>query len=192
MLRFVKPEDAPRLLEIYRPYVEHTTISFETEPPSLEEFQRRIATFSARFPYLVAEEDGVILGYAYAHAFHERAAYGWTVETSIYVERGLRGKGLGRRLYQPLLTLLQAQGVRTACAVVTIPNDPSIGFHQALGFRQAGILPQVGYKLGQWHDVAYLIRRLNPAQGAPVPLIPVDGLEPKWVQRVLETASGCF
>ncbi len=190
MLRFVKPEDASRLLEIYRPYVEHTTISFETEPPSLEEFQRRITSFSGWFPYLVAEEDEAILGYAYAHAFHERAAYGWTVETSIYVERGLRGKGLGKRLYQALLTLLQAQGIRTVCAVVTIPNDPSIGFHQALGFHQAGILPQVGYKLGQWHDVAYLTRQLNPAQDAPEPLIPVGSLEPEWVQRVLEQAEG--
>lgn len=185
-LRFAAPEDAPELLEIYRPYVEHTSVSFETELPSLEEFQRRIVSFSRRFPYLVAEEDGALLGYAYAHAFHERAAYGWTVETTIYVGQKARGRGLGRRLYRGLLTLLQAQGVQTACAVVTIPNDPSIGFHQAMGFRLAGVLPHMGYKLGRWCGVGYLTLQLSQSRDAPDPVIPVGQLDPVWVRGVLE------
>ena len=127
-LRFARPEDADALLEIYRPYVEETAISFETSVPSREEFLRRITEISAFYPYLLAESDEQILGYAYAHEFGERGAFRWTVETSIYVRRDCRGAGVGARLYRALFELLRAQGMRTACAIITCPNDPSFAF----------------------------------------------------------------
>ncbi len=185
-LRFAELSDAPALLEIYRPYVEETTVSFETEVPSLEEFQRRILEYSQDFPYLTAWDDGEIVGYAYAHPFHERAAFHWTVETSIYVRRDCRHRQVGTRLYRALLTLLQAQGVKNAIAVVTIPNDPSMVFHQALGFSPGPVLPQAGYKKETWCGVAYLYRALDSKrEGPPSPLIPVDDLDRDLCRKLL-------
>ncbi len=186
ILRFAELNDAPELLEIYRPYVEKTTVSFETEVPSLEEFQGRIREYSGKFPYLVAEEDGAILGYAYAHAFHERAAYGWTVETTIYLRQDQRGKGLGKKLYGALLPLLKEQGVKNACAVVTIPNDPSMAFHQSMGFEVGNLLPRFGYKLGVWCGVAYLYRSLSSHEADPAPVVPLSALPRETVEKLLK------
>ena len=189
-LRFARPEDAQALLDIYRPYVETTSITFETEVPSVCAFRQRIQEISARFPYLVAEEDGELLGYAYAHPFHERAAYDWTVESSIYVRQDLCGKHLGQTLYRALLSLLEAQGVKNVCAVITIPHDRSIGFHQAMGFSSGGVLPYFGYKLGQWHSVAYLYRRLDTDGGTPAPLLPIHALDAGTVSGILTESAG--
>ena len=187
-LRFAVPEDAEALLEIYRPYVEKTSISFETETPSAAEFSRRIAEYSARYPYLTAEDGGRLLGYAYAHAYHERAAFDWTVETSIYIAEDARGKHVGTALYSALLKLLTLQGVKTACAVITFPNIPSTAFHQAMGFEAGGILPDFGYKLGDWHSVAYLFKVLNPSTDAPAPLIPCPELDAGQAADILRSA----
>ncbi len=186
ILRLASITDAPALLEIYRPYVENTTVSFETEVPSLPEFEGRIREYSKMFPYLVAEEDGVILGYAYAHAFHERAAYGWTVETTIYIREDARTTGIGRRLYGTLLPLLKEQGVKNACAVVTIPNDPSMAFHQAMGFETGNLLPGFGYKNGTWCGVAYLYRSLGPHEDEPKPVVPLSALPRETVEKLLK------
>lgn len=187
-LRFAVPGDAEALLEIYRPYVENTSISFETEVPSAAEFSRRIAEYSARYPYLAAEEDGKLLGYAYAHAFHERAAFDWTVETSIYIAEAARGTHIGTALYSALLKLLTLQGVKTACAVITFPNIPSTAFHQAMGFEAGGILPDFGYKLGDWHSVAYLFKVLGEHTDAPASLIPCPELDAGRVADILRDA----
>lgn len=189
-LRFAQPKDASALLEIYRPYVEKTSITFETAVPSVDDFRERISEISSRFPYLIAEKDGLLLGYAYAHPFHERAAYDWTVETSIYVCEKYRGHHIGQKLYGALLPLLELQGVKNVCAVVTIPNDRSIGFHQSMGFSQGGILPNFGYKLGQWHSVAYLYRSLDAGSGTPGPIHPIHALDQDQVSRILADASG--
>ena len=189
-LRFARPEDADALLEIYRPYVEETAISFETSVPSREEFLRRITEISAFYPYLLAESDGQILGYAYAHEFGERGAFRWTVETSIYVRRDCRGAGVGARLYRALFELLRAQGIRTACAIITCPNDPSFAFHHAMGFRDSGILPNFGYKLGAWRGIAYLYLPLLPCQEAPEMPCPVHMLDPECRARAIENLGG--
>lgn len=188
-LRFARPEDAPALLEIYRPYVEKTSISFETEVPSPAEFSRRIMEISARYPYLVAEEDGEIQGYAYAHAFHERAAYDWTVETSIYIGENVRGRHIGTALYTALLRLLTLQGVKNACAVITFPNIPSTAFHQAMGFEAGGIFPDFGYKLGDWHSVSYLWKQLSDKADAPAPLVSCKDLPPEQTAAILKDAA---
>lgn len=186
-LRFAVPEDAPALLEIYRPYVEKTTISFETEVPSCGEFEERIRAYSRRFPYLVAEADGVPVGYAYAHPFHDRAAYAWTVESSIYVAENARGRHIGRKLYEALFALLHAQGIKNVCAVVTIPNEPSMAFHQRLGFQTGAVLPEFGFKLGAWCGVAYLYRSLEQnREGIPVPPAGIHDLPPELCRSLLE------
>ncbi len=187
-LRFALPSDAEALLEIYRPYVEETTISFETETPSLPVFRRRMEEISARFPYIVLEESGEILGYAYAHPFHERAAFDWTLETTVYVRRDARGRGIGAALYRSLLALLTAQGAVTACAVVTVPNDPSVAFHQTMGFTQEGVLPHVGFKLDRWCGITYLCRRLNDGVPAPGPLRGVWELEKTEIESIFAKA----
>lgn len=187
-LRLATPQDSAALVEIYRPYVEQTSISFETEVPSETEFRQRILRFSAMYPYLVAQEDGRILGYAYAHAFHDRAAYSWTVETSIYVAEDTRRRHVGRTLYRALLELLACQGVKNACAVITIPNDPSTAFHQAMGFETCGVMPEFGYKLGAWHSVTYLSRRLGSLDPAPAPVVPIGRLPAEQVAQILNDA----
>ena len=170
LIRMATVQDAAELLEIYRPYVEETSITFETEVPTEVEFAERIAEILSRFPYLVAEEDGRLLGYAYAHPFHQRAAYGWTVESSVYVRKDVRHGHIGTLLYEKLLSMLRAQGVRNVCAVITVPNAPSMAFHKKLGFEIGGVLPDFGYKLGRWHGVSYLYRSLGGGAEAPAPL----------------------
>ena len=190
-LRFVTPEDSAELLEIYRPYVEQTTVSFETEVPSPEVFRDRILEISRDFPYLAAVEDGQILGYAYAHPFHERAAFAWTVESTIYVRADCRGKGIGRQLYRALLDMLELQGAQTVCAVVTIPNDPSMAFHEAMGFREEGRLINVGFKLGQWRSVSYLCRRFSEETGTPPPLKRVWDIDRNILAEILKNPEIC-
>lgn len=184
-IRLARESDAEELLEIYRPYVETTSITFETEVPTVEEFAGRIRDTLTKFPYLVIEEDGAILGYAYAHPFHQRAAYGWTVESSVYVRQDVRHGHIGSLLYQALMERLERQGVRNVCAVVTVPNEPSMAFHARMGFTSAGILPNFGYKMDEWHGVEYLYRQLGPTGEPPKPLLPLKELPPELLCPVV-------
>ena len=184
-IRLARESDAEELLEIYRPYVETTSITFETEVPTVEEFAGRIRDTLTKFPYLVIEEDGAILGYAYAHPFHQRAAYGWTVESSVYVRQNVRYGHVGSLLYQALMERLERQGVRNVCAVVTVPNEPSMAFHARMGFTSAGILPNFGYKMDEWHGVEYLYRQLGPTGESPKPLLPLKELPPELLCPVV-------
>ncbi len=156
-LRDATAADAAACAAIYAPYVTDTAITFETEPPGADAFTERIA---AAYEYLVLEDGDGLLGYAYATPFHARAAYRWACEVSIYVERGRKRTGAGRALYTELLDRVTRRGFASAIALITVPNDPSIGLHRAFGFEDAGLLRRVGYKLGAWHDVAYLQRAL--------------------------------
>lgn len=184
-IRLARESDAEELLEIYRPYVETTSITFETEVPTVEEFAGRIRDTLTKFPYLVIEEDGAILGYAYAHPFHQRAAYGWTVESSVYVRQDVRHGHIGSLLYQALMERLERQGVRNVCAVITVPNEPSMAFHARMGFTSAGILPNFGYKMDEWHGVEYLYRQLGPTGEPPKPLLPLKELPPELLCPVV-------
>lgn len=121
-IRLAKPQDAPHLLAIYRPYVQKTAITFETEVPSLQEFEQRILTTLQTHPYLVAEQEGKVLGYAYAHPYYGRAAYQWTAEVSIYVAENARTKGIGTILYDKLEALLAKQGMVNLLACLAYPN----------------------------------------------------------------------
>lgn len=175
-IRIATPEDAPALVAIYAPYVEHTSITFEYEVPSVEEFAGRIRNTLTRYPYLVAEEDGHPVGYAYASAFKSRAAYDWSVETSIYVSKETRSHGIGSALYAALEEYLEAQHICNVCACITYPNPPSIAFHEKHGYETVAHFHASGYKLGSWHDMIWMEKTLCPHTGTPLPFIPFPEL----------------
>jgi L-amino acid N-acyltransferase YncA len=167
-LRAATVGDAAALCELYGPYVSGSAISFETEPPDEAEMRRRIADGGGAYPWLVAEDEGgAILGYAYATAFRSRPAYRFAVETTVYVRSGEHGRGIGARLYAPLLEALEAQGFTQAVAAITLPNEASVKLHERFGFRRAGTYRQVGYKLGAWHDVGLWQRPLATPHDPP-------------------------
>src|SRR6516162_9535624 len=159
-IRLATPHDAEAVQTIYAPYC-HTPISFETEPPGVEEVGRRLAKVLGQYPWLLSEDRGQVLGYAYATQHRERAAYRWSVDTSVYVRQGQQRRGVGRALYTSLLALLPLQGYVNAYAGVTLPNPASVGLHLAMGFAAVGVYRQVGFKFGAWHDVAWFQRPLQ-------------------------------
>lgn len=185
---FAALQDAGELLDIYIQYME-TPITFECAPPTEEEFTERIRNISACYPYLVCRENGRIIGYAYAHRQAERAAYQWNAELSIYLDREVRGRGVGRRLYGALLELLRLQGVRTVYALVTVPNPASEGLHRAMGFHLMGVQKSTGYKDGAWRDVAWFEKAIGTYDEAPAPLRPLREVPREQVLRVLEAAN---
>jgi phosphinothricin acetyltransferase len=160
--------DAAACAEIYAPSVESTPISFEFVAPDAAEFASRITRFSATHQFLVAEEGGEVLGYAYACRWKERPAYDWSVETSVYVGAAHQAKGVGRALLQELIGRLRAQGYRVAVAGITLPNPASIALHERLGYERMGVMRAIGWKLDGWRDVGYWQLRLAPGdEGAP-------------------------
>lgn len=169
-LRLATEADAEALLAIYAPYVRDTAITFEDTPPSLSEFRSRIGSILASYPYLVAEGEAGILGYAYASRFRARSAYDWCAEITVYIAPSAHRMGLGRLLYEKLLAILERQGVRNVYACIAWPNEPSVAFHQALGFAPVAHLNRCGYKLGQWWDTVWLERFLGRHDLPPAPL----------------------
>ena len=171
LIRSATAADAASLLEIYRPYVEGTAVSFETEAPSVEAFAERINKALQGWGWLVAEVDGQCVGYAYGSAHRERAAYRWSTETSAYIRPGWQGQGLGRALYSALFEQLAARGYCNALAIVVLPNEASVALHRAVGFEPVGVFKRGGHKFGAWHDVMWLQRPLRewPPQAPPEP-----------------------
>ena len=169
--------DAPRLLEIYSYYVQHTAISFEYTTPTQEEFCRRMRHIMSRYPYLVAEAEGKIVGYAYASPFHSRAAYQWAAECSIYVEQSCRQSGVGRRLYTALEELLRRQNVTNVYACIAYPNPGSVAFHDRMGYRTIAHFTRCGYKLGRWWDMIWMEKFLSDQPAKPVPFRTIGAVE---------------
>jgi L-amino acid N-acyltransferase YncA len=160
-VRDATADDAEACAAIYAPYVRDTAISFETEVPDGDELARRIAAAAHRHAWLVLEDGGRVVGYAYGGPHDARAAYRWSCEVSIYLEMGRRRTGGGRALYEVLLGRLADRGYRMACAGMTLPNAASAGLHRAMGFEPVGIYRRIGYKDGAWHDVAWVQRPLG-------------------------------
>lgn len=154
-LRPVKPEDAAQIAGIYNYYIKNTHHTFETEPLSVEEMRERIGEISGTYPYLVFEEDGEILGYAYAAQFKLRQAYAYSAEVSIYVKSEAKQRKIGTQLYVKLFDELAETNVHAIFAGIALPNDASIIFHERLGFEKVAHFKEVGYKLGRWIDVGY-------------------------------------
>jgi phosphinothricin acetyltransferase len=166
-LRPAVPADAAGCLDIYRPFVEGSHSTFETDVPSLAAFAERIEHYTKTHPWIVAVEGDRVIGYAYASPFKDRAAYQWTAEVSVYLAPDARGRGLGRELYAALLRCLRHQGYLNAVGLIAQPNEASVALHESLGFRRVAWLPSPGFKLGKWHDVGWWWLTLGPAPGAP-------------------------
>jgi L-amino acid N-acyltransferase YncA len=169
-VRDANEHDAEACAAIYAPYVTDTTVTFEYEPPSAAEMARRIAAAQRAHAWVVLEDDGRVVGYAHAGPYKERAAYRWSSEVSVYLEMGRRRSGRGRMLYGALFERLAERGFRTLVAGMTLPNDASEGLHRAMGFEPIGIFRRVGWKHGQWRDVAWAQRSLGADDGPPVDL----------------------
>jgi len=160
-LRLAKPSDAEGILKIYAPYIESTSFTFETETPSVEAFAERINTYLIHWPWLVCEVDGKIAGYAYATRHRERTAYQWSVESSIYLDDNFQRTGIARALYTALFEILKIQGFRNVYAVINLPNDKSVAFHESQGFIYFATYEKVGYKLGKWKNVGWWKLSIN-------------------------------
>ena len=178
-IRTASAEDAAGLLEIYRPYVEHTAITFEYEVPTVGEFEERITNTLKRYPYLVAEKDHEMVGYAYVSPFKERAAYDWSVETSIYVRKEAKQQGIGRRLYDRLEQILRQQGILNANACIAYPQiedeyltKDSVRFHEKLGYEMVGTFHQCGYKFGRWYDMVWMEKMIGEHRNDQPAMIP--------------------
>jgi len=175
-IRLASVDDAAAILDIYRPIVRDTHISFEYVVPDEREIARRIQKTLAQYPWLVCELEGQLAAYAYGSAFRGRRAYQWTVETTVYVHGAFRRRGLARALYQALLSLLRAQGYCNALGVIALPNAASVAAHEALGFRKIGVFENAGYKAGAWHATGWWQLALQAMPKRPQDPIPIAGL----------------
>lgn len=183
-IRTAAIDDAEELLKVYTPYVEKTAITFEYDVPSLEEFKRRIENTLKKYPYLVAEKDGEILGYAYTGPFVGRAAYSWAAETSIYLREDCRKMGIGRRLYASLEEISRQQNILNLYACIGYPDTEdeyltknSVQFHAHLGYRLAGTFYQCGYKFGRWYHMVWMEKIIGDHRADPAPMIPFSQLD---------------
>lgn len=180
-IRIADLSDASGILAIYGPYCESTCVSFEISAPSLEHMRERIRRITAEYPWLVAEQDGEIVGYVYASPHHERAAYRWSVDVAVYIAPNYQRRGVGRALYETLFAILREQGLFKALAGITLPNPGSVGLHESVGFQPATAFSGVGYKFGRWLDVGWWQLNLQPERDSPA--------EPKTFDSSMSSAA---
>jgi len=178
-IRLITADDAEGALAVYAPYVLNTAITFEYEVPTLEEYSKRIESYTAEFPWLVCEQGNSIVGYAYAGKHRARSAYQWSPESTIYLSEHVHGKGIARALYEALFAILTLQGYYNVYAGVLVPNEKSEGMHRALGFEEIGTFKKVGYKHGKWHDTKWF--QLHLAEHELHPALP------KTIHEVVNT-----
>ena len=185
--RLAVPEDAAQMLDIYSRYVTETAVTFEYDVPTVCEFENRIRKISERFPWIVCETDGRIVGYAYASEYRERAAFRWSCELSVYVADVFQRHGIGKVLYRVLLDVLRLQGYHTAVACVTYPNAVSDAFHRGLGFEYTGLFPNVGYKLGSWWGVSWYQTPLTDYPTSPTEPLVIGEIPAGEILKILNT-----
>lgn len=186
-IRFATKNDSADLLKIYAQYID-TPITFECVLPTVEEFYGRIASIADEYPYLVCEDEGKVIGYAYAHRHMEREAYKWNAELSIYLDQAFTSKGLGQKLYRILFAILKLQGIKTLYTGVTVPNEKSEKLHKSLGFKKVGTYYNTGYKSGKWHDVLWLEKNISPYCDEPMPFLPIVKVSRKEINSIIENA----
>lgn len=177
-IRIARDDDAAAIHTIYAPHVESGSATFENALPGVDAMRERIRARLQHYPWLVWEDAGEVLAYAYAGRFRERAAYDWIAETSIYVRADAQRRGIARALYGVLLEAMRLQGLTQAVGVITLPGTASVAMHKAMGFTSAGIWRQCGYKLGQWWDVGVWQKELQSAANPPLPVTPFPRLPP--------------
>jgi phosphinothricin acetyltransferase len=180
IVRLATPADGAACAAVYAPYVEDSSVSFELQPPTADEMAARIARTVERSPWMVAEVDGVVRGYAYGGRHRDRPAYDWTIETTVYVDRAFAGRGVGRAAMTAVLDIVRLQGFHLAVAGVTQPNPASTGLHLALGFRRIGEFEAIGWKQGRWHGVEWFGLELAPRDAPPTPIRPLGEAVAEW------------
>jgi L-amino acid N-acyltransferase YncA len=186
MIRLAKQEDAKGILEIYSPYILNTSFTFETVVPTENEFAERISSYLENWPWLVYEIDGIIAGYAYGAKYRERSGYQWCVESSIYLHDQFMKKGMGTKLYKALFEILKQQGYRNVYAVINLPNDRSVKFHERCGFKWFANYENVGYKLGRWKTVGWWQLIINEYINEPEPPLKFSMIDANSIQEILK------
>jgi len=188
-IRLAGVHDAQAIAEIYRPFVERTAISFETDPPTREEIERRISETMTTHPWLVCEVEEQVAGYAYATRHRARAAYQWSVDTSVYVNEVYWRSGIARGLYASLFPILAVQRFCSAFAGIALPNPGSVGLHEAMGFTPIGVYERVGYKLGAWRDVGWWQRPLTALVTPPAQPLNLEAVQSRRDWNALLTTG---
>lgn len=190
-IRLASADDAGDIRAVYAPFVD-TPVTFEEEAPSCETYRERIVRICEKYPCLVAEEGGRIVGFAYAHELRERIAFQWNAELSIYLAPAAQGRGAGSCLYAALIELLRLTGIKAVYGVVTSPNAASERLHHAFGFALMGVQPHAGFTCGAWHDVAWYVREIAPFEDEPAPPAPFPSYasaHPDQVSEVIAQAN---
>jgi L-amino acid N-acyltransferase YncA len=188
IIRLANEGDASAILAIYAPYVQNTSITFETEVPSVTAFVKRIEEYMSSWPWLVCEIDGEIAGYAYASRYRERVAYQWSVEASVYVHDDYMRAGVARILYTALFEILKRQGYRNVYAVINLPNERSVALHESMGFSWFATYEQVGYKLGKWKNVGWWRLIINEFEEEPEAPIEFNKLDKSFLSALFAAA----
>ncbi|HEX7906446.1 MAG TPA: arsinothricin resistance N-acetyltransferase ArsN1 family B [Chitinophagaceae bacterium] len=186
MIRLATAADAKAILAIYAPYISNTSFTFETEVPTVSPFADRIETYLQSWPWLVYEIDGIVVGYAYATRHRERTAYQWSVECSVYIHDDYLRKGIAHQLYEKLFQLLKIQGFTTVYAVINLPNDRSVAFHESMDFTYFATYEKVGFKLGKWKNVGWWQLRLNDFLADPADPVLLKNLDQEKILSILE------
>lgn len=189
LIRMATTGDAAPILDIYAPYIENTSFTFETEVPSINAFKERIDGYLQSWPWLVCEIDDVIAGYAYGTKHRERTAYQWSLESSVYVHDDYQRGGVAKALYTALIDILKLQQFRNLYAVINLPNEKSVAFHENLGFTYFATYKNVGYKLGRWKNVGWWELQLNEYSMEPAAPIKFPEIDKKEIDVVLRDAS---
>ena len=189
IIRIAAEADAPGMLEIYAPFILNTGITQETEVPSVADFQQRIISNLAERPWLVCEINNEIAGYAYAGKHRDRKGYQWCTEPSVYISEKYFGLGVPYALYTALFDILKLQGYVNAYAVITLPNDRSIAFHKKFGFEYLTTYKNIGYKLGQWHDVGWMQYEINPHNKDPMDPAKLPAIDKTVIDSILIKSS---
>jgi len=171
-IRAFSPKDTEAILAIYAPYIVESAVTFDTAVPELKSFEHKLSTIAASYPFLVAEEKNILIGYAYANKYREREAYQWSVETSVYMHEDFKSRGIATSLYQALFQELLSLHYTKAYAIITMPNLASEHFHAKMGFNKIAVFEDAGFKMGEWHDVLWMEKRLQEKD-----LVPKDPLQ---------------
>ncbi len=183
--RMATENDARGILKVYRPYVEETTITFEYDVPTLEDFKKRIAHINEEYPYIICEYEKKIVGYAYAHKYRERAAYKWNVELSVYVKEDFKGHSIGKKLYEKLMDILTLQNVKNVYGCVSSPNINSEKLHLYFGFKKVGTFENTGYKFGKWLNTTWFEKSLSEKSFDPQPVKKISEIEADLIEEIL-------
>ena len=189
MIRLATTDDSDPILKIYAPYIENTSYTFETEVPTIDSFKERISHYQENWPWLVCEIGGVVAGYAYGSRHRERVAYQWSVECSVYVHDNYQRRGVARALYTALINILKLQGFRNLYAVINLPNDKSVSFHEQLGFEYFATYKNVGFKLGRWKNVGWWQLQVNEYSMEPDPPRKFSEIDMVKVDEILKNSE---